>query len=277
MRHPAFYLTVLPLLAGSQALAGGNPAIEAATPEAAQATRRSEVVRLDFEAGSFAGWDVRRLVGPHSATVATETVRHGRYAARFELRNGDRVSDGWRAELKDPHNATLGRDVWYGFSTYLPPDYPDHDFSCVLAQWHDQAELGDHSGKPPIAHRIRAGRFYITTAASPVAGDSPQHTDVLFETSQGVKGMWHDFVYRVHWPNGGTGEIDMWMNGERVLEYRGPLGYGNQVRGPYFKLGMYCAEDVPQPHIVYHDSYRRGLSFQDVDPARQDPGLRRGI
>ncbi len=267
MRRLASLLTVLPLLAGGSALAA-NPAIEAATPEAADATRHSEVVQLDFEVGSFQGWDVRRLVGPYSGAMETDIVRHGRYAARFELRNGDRVSHGWRAEIKDRHNVSFGRDVWYAFSTYLPPDYPDHDYSCVLAQWHDQAELGDPSGKPPIAHRIRDGRFYVTLAASPMASDSPEHRGVLFETSENVKGVWHDYVYRVHWPNGGPGEIEMWLNGKQVVDYRGPLGYANQIRGPYFKFGMYCAEDVPQPHVVYHDSYRRGLRFEHVDPAR---------
>lgn len=254
---------------GAPALADGNPAIEAATPEAAQVTRTSEVVNLDFEVGSFAGWDAKRLVAPYSAVLETENVRGGAYAARFELRGGDRVSDGWRAELRDPYNAPYERDTWYGFSTYLPLDYPDHDYACVLAQWHDQAELGEHSGKPPLAHRIKEGHFYVSLVSSPTASSQPLHKDIPFETSEAVKGVWHDFVYRVRWSRGDDGEVDMWKDGKRVLEYRGPIGYANEVRGPYFKFGMYCAEDVAEPHVVYHDSYGRGLSYEDVDPARQ--------
>jgi hypothetical protein len=30
---------------------------------------------------------------------------------------------------------------------------------------------------------------------------------------------------------------------------------------------MYCGEDVSEPHVVYHDNYGRGLSYQDVDPS----------
>lgn len=265
------FLTGLSILAGGrfQALAETNPAIEAATPEAAEVTRISEVVHLDFEVGSFEGWDTKRLVAPYSATVETEKVRSGRYAARFELRHGDRVSDGWRAELRDPYNAPYGRDTWYGFSTYLPPDYPDHACSCALAQWHDQAEPGQSSGKPPLAHRIKAGQFYITTASSPTASSEPLHQDILYETRRAVKGVWHDFVYRIRWSRGDDGEIEMWKDGERILEYRGPIGYVNEIRAPYFKFGMYCAEDVMEPHVVYHDNYSRGLSYKDVDPVIQ--------
>ena len=135
---PLLLAMLLAACAENRAPASTNTAIEAATPEAAEVTRTSDVVHLDFEVGSFAGWSTKRLVAAYSADVETQRVRTGRYAARFELRHGNRVSEGWRAELRDPSTAPSDRDTWYGFSTYLPLDYPeDHDYSCVLAQWHD--------------------------------------------------------------------------------------------------------------------------------------------
>ncbi len=265
---PLLLAMLLAACAENRAPASTNPAIEAATPEAAEVTRTSDVVHLDFEVGSFAGWSTKRLVAAYSADVETQRVRTGRYAARFELRHGDRVSEGWRAELRDPYNALYDRDTWYGFSTYLPLDYPeDHDYSCVLAQWHDQAAVGEGSGKPPIAHRIKAGRFYVTTEASPTATTNPLDKGVPYETMRAIKGVWHDFVYRVRWSRSDDAEIEMWKDGERIFGYRGPLGYADETKGPYFKFGMYCGEDVRQPHVVYHDNYGRGLSYQDVDPS----------
>ena len=111
--------------------------------------RGSRSVRLDFESGDFAGWSVRRLAKDYSAVIQSEIVRTGTKACRFEIRPGDLVSQGLRAELRDWYNAPFEEDTWYGFSTYLPEDFaPPQGVGVVLAQWHDQAELGDPSGNP---------------------------------------------------------------------------------------------------------------------------------
>ena len=71
------------------------------------------------------------------------------------------------------------RRSWYGFSTRLADDFalPDN-VGCVFAQWHDQAKLGDPSGKPPIAIRYRAGRLFVTGAYGRVASPEP---DIRYE------------------------------------------------------------------------------------------------
>ena len=90
--------------------------------------------------------------------IQSEIVRTGTKACRFEIRPGDHVSQGLRAELRDWYNAPFEEDTWYGFSTYLPKDFePPKGVGIVLAQWHDQAELGDPSGKPPLAIRYLDG------------------------------------------------------------------------------------------------------------------------
>src|SRR3954452_8709829 len=127
------------------------------------ATRPSfPAVHLDFETGTFAGWSVKRLAGPHSAVIQSETVRVGARACRFALHPGDYISEGHRAELRDLFNAPWEADVWDGFSTFIAEDYElSEAIGCVLAQWHDQAKLGDPSGKPPIAIRYRGGRMTV--------------------------------------------------------------------------------------------------------------------
>ena len=135
---------------GNMSLATSSPAVPA----------KFEAVHLDFESGTLDGWSCKRLAGPHSAVIQSDVVRQGRFACRFELRPEDYVSQGHRAELRDLYNVRWDEEVWYGFTSYLSEDHHvSGDIACVIAQWHDQAKLGDPSGKPPIALRYRDGRL----------------------------------------------------------------------------------------------------------------------
>ena len=62
--------------------------------------------------------------------------------------------------------------------TAFPPIFqqdfrPPKGVGVVLAQWHDQAELGDPSGKPPLAIRYVDGALRFTGAFSEVASQNP--------------------------------------------------------------------------------------------------------
>ena len=62
----------------------------------------------------------------------------------------------------------------------------------------------------------------------------------------------------------------MWLNGEKSITYEGPVGY-NDNRGPHFQFGIYRETD-PTTFVVYFDEYRRGNSYEEVDPARKRDG-----
>lgn len=226
-----------------------------------------DTVHLDFETGAFDGWSVKRLARPHSARIQSEVVRVGTRACRFELRPDDYVSQGHRAELRDPFNARWEQEVWYGFASLLPLEHFADVAECVLAQWHDQAKLGDPSGKPPIAVRYKAGALKITGAYGKFASDNP---DIRYEFASmpGFSlGRWHDFIFRVFWSRHGESEIETWLDGERVIGWRGPLAYENEAEGPYFKLGAYWSPPGNRPCVAYHDNYSRGHSYAEVDPS----------
>lgn len=225
-------------------------------------------VHLDFESGTFAGWSVKRLSGLHSAVIQRDTVRVGTRACRFALHPGDYVSEGHRAELRDLFNAPWESEVWYGFSTYIAEDYElSSEIGCVLAQWHDQAKLGDPSGKPPIAIRYRGGRLAVTGAYGRVASPDPERRYVFATVPDLPRGVWHDFVFRVLWSRYGASEIDAWLDRVPLINWRGLLGYQNEADGPYFKFGVYCSAPVHRPCVVVHDNYSRGHSFDEVDPS----------
>jgi hypothetical protein len=85
---------------------------------------------------------------------------------------------------------------------------------------------------------------------------------VLYEQKDFPKGVWHDFVYRVRWTYRSDGLVEGWLDGKRIIDYRGPVGY-NDSDGPYFKFGLYH-HGGEKPFVVYHDEYRRGFSREDV-------------
>jgi peptide/nickel transport system ATP-binding protein len=230
--------------------------------------RGSRSVRLDFESGDFSGWSVRRLAKDYSAVIQGEIVRSGTKACRFEIRPGDRVSQGFRAELRDWYNAPFEAVTWYGFSTYLPEDFaPPPDVGVVLAQWHDQAELGDPAGKPPLAIRYLNGGLRFTGAFSEVASQDPDQRYEFHDIPRIARGTWLDFVFAIHWSRSGDSCIDAFLGGERIFRFDGPLGYRNEIKGPYFKLGVYASGEITGPLVVYHDNYSRADSFAAVDPA----------
>lgn len=227
-----------------------------------------ESVHLDFESGSFDGWSVKRLAGPHSAVIQSEEVRTGTRACRFALHPGDYVSQGHRAELRDPWNALWEEPVWYGFATRIAPDFRlDAGIGCVLAQWHDQARLGEPSGKPPLALRYRGGRLVVTGAWGKVASPDPDRRYEFAVLETFARGVWHDFVFRILWSRHGMSEVAAWLDGSPLIDWRGSLGYENEAEGPYFKFGVYCSAAVPEPCVAWHDNYSRGHSYAEVDPA----------
>ncbi|MEW9806568.1 polysaccharide lyase [Mesorhizobium marinum] len=230
--------------------------------------RGGSSVRLDFETGDLTGWSVRRLARDYSAVVQGEVVRTGSKACRFEIRPGDRVSQGLRAELRDWYNAPFEADTWYGFSTYLPAHFaPPKGVGVVLAQWHDQAELGDPAGKPPLAMRYLDGTLRFTGAFDEMASQDPEIRYVFHEIADIPHDTWMDFVFRIHWSRTGDSRIDAYLGGEPMFRFEGPLGYRNEIKGPYFKLGVYASDEIDGPLVAYHDNYSRSDSFAAVDPS----------
>ena len=124
--------------------------------------RTRSTAQLDFESGSFWGW-TKKFAASYSGQIVSRPTRRGRYAARFELRAGDDTGDGIRAEVKEMYCASLGRDTWYSFSTYIPPDFPIVKTPTVITQWHASEDAGEDAAarSPVLAHRYGSGDLVI--------------------------------------------------------------------------------------------------------------------
>ncbi|AFY02373.1 polysaccharide lyase [Bdellovibrio bacteriovorus] len=221
----------------------------------------------DFEKGGFKGWDIKRIPQDHSAEIQSDVVRSGSKAVRFELRNNENVSGGFRSELRDPYFAPLFQDTWYHLSVFVPEHFPmTLTNSCVFAQWHDQQDPGDGDRNPPIAIRLRGtGQLHITArySAEKIQNGKPGPEVLLYEDVRFQRNEWNDFIVRVHWSYLNNGQVQIWRNGKMIVDYRGPIGY-NDDKGPYFKMGVYCRETPVEPLVAYHDNYRRAPTSTEL-------------
>ena len=71
-------------------------------------------------------------------------------------------------------------------------------------------------------------------------------------------------MHQVRWSYREDGFVRSWLNGRQIVDYRGPVGYNDEV-GPKFKFGLYRDNKEPTS-VIYHDSYRRGRTCEDVVP-----------
>lgn len=224
-----------------------------------------------FESGDFRGW-VRELAEPYSGEVVTSPARCGNYAARFEIREGDVQPPitGYRAELHELlfYVAPVGSEQWYGFSTYIPSDWPDLDNRTVISQWHATPDVGEIWRSPPLAIRYVGGELTVDGrySAKPIQTENDGVIVTLYtHPGELEKGVWHDWIFHVRWDYLEGGFVEAWLDGVQVIDYRGPVGYNDRV-GLWFKWGIY-RNDHPVTQVLYHDEYHRGGSYDAVDPA----------
>lgn len=179
------------------------------------------------------------------------------------------VADGKRAELhiKNVGEIGTGRIYWYGFRTCLPASWEnDHQYE-VVAQWKGRRDPDEDSKSPALALRVRSKEWYITNRWDPrpitPANRAPRKT--LWHGELDIA-RWTTWVVRVRWSYAADGLLEIWKDGRRILEKRGPNTY-NDRRGMYFKIGIYkppWSEGTWFPsrvgtRVVYHDDVWIGV------------------
>lgn len=212
--------------------------------------------------------------------VVTDNTRKGETALRFELRDGDcytaypeNPSSGWddctrdreRSEIRERWNPILDKSVWYAFSIFIPEDYEPMYPKQIFFQWHG-------GPAPTIYYHLNENKFHVDILAE-VGQTTTQYTfgdDIL------TLGEWHDFEVNIVWSaNEQNGKMLLYVDGVRLIEYRGPTmpqEVYDAGEGPQVKFGIYRShlsrwtEDRPHPtHVLYFDEYRRGYNHTDVD------------
>lgn len=205
----------------------------------------------DFETGDLSQWGVVQAVGSHSVRVVSDTRRQGRYAARFEVRQGDDPinSTGDRSELSRDTGESEGADRWYAFDLMVPASFPRLDTWQVLAQWHSSED-----GSPPLG--VYAQNDELVLQVNP--HDAPgEPLEAVFPWRGPLKrGRWREIVMHVVWSGSDErGRISLWVDGVSVVRDRPGRtlypGFPN-----YTKIGYYRDSEARPVGVVYHDGFR---------------------
>jgi hypothetical protein len=230
----------------------------------------------DFEKGDLSGW---RISG-NSPTVTSSPTRAGRYAMKTSLdRHKDKVS--YRTEVSGP-GSKVGGEYWYGFSIFLPEDYVTDSIWEIVAQWHGvpDFDIGEDWRNPVMALSTNGGKWSLLNrwdakrntfeSGKKSYGGTKRYDFGPYETE-----VWTDWVIHVKWSYQNDGILEIWKDGEKVVDQKGPNTF-NDAKGPYFKMGIYKGwKDPDRPgdaiskRVLYHDEFRMAGNdaiYKDVAP-----------
>lgn len=236
-----------------------------------------QIFNGDFETGNFNQWPLCQRVNynsactgmPASYSLGIEPGHQGSYAARFEVRDGDKpFCCGERAQIVNETAQPVeveGRDLWYDWDVMIDQLYPITPSWQVLMQWHS-----DVDGSPPLAFYTENNNVVLQTRPRP---NAPYTGITNVWSTPFVKGQWIDITLHVKWsadPNIGTAEI--WKNGVKQSFTGTPPEHGNgtscsgqqicQFRNIYPgdagnrpMVTYYRDESITGTGVVHHDNF----------------------
>jgi len=225
------------------------------------APKDGELWAGDFETGSFSQWTEVEEATDDRVQLVESPARQGRWAGRFEVRPGDEVSGGNRAEVRTSGDVRFveGDEYWFGWSTGFSEDFPNEDLWGIFMQLKN-----DGTGSPPVEMSIQDDEIELKQS-------TPREGGYKFVESESVdiaRGTWHDFVLHVKFSSDPeVGFLELWHNG-KLLQ---PKMSGQTLRPglfSYVKQGYYRSGDHTQPGVIFQDAMRLGRSYEEVDPAR---------
>jgi hypothetical protein len=234
---------------------------------------------FDSEIGD---WRVERCCD-HSVRRVRNPVRAGSRALRFEIRKGEPfVANANRAELRRPGDyrvtGGIGDERWFGFSTFIPPDWESDVEGDVIAQWHASPDFDCETWRSPPLQITTEGeevRVLMRWDSKPCTDHDEAEGSETIHAGDLARGRWTDWVVHATWDYDDDGMLRMWRDGKLVVDRRGPNAYNDQ-RGLFFKIGVYKwrwkepdERSRVTRRVVFHDEVRIGgpdASCEDVKP-----------
>jgi hypothetical protein len=213
----------------------------------------------DYETGDFTQWtrcQNRKFSDPcadydgdfyGARIVDSGNARQGDYAARFEVRNGDKpdFGGGERSEVSAYGDAKVheGDERWYQFSLKFDEDFPDvkGNFFIVM-QWH----AGDDSS-PPMSLTVNHDRELVLSSNSEI--------DKNRVIGKIRRGEWVDYVLHVRFSRSqDRGYAEVWQDGQLVLRRHRRANMTTDSN--YLKMGIYRASTERSTAIIWQDGLR---------------------
>lgn len=222
----------------------------------------------------YGEWEVQSANKTHSIARAQSPTRNSEESLRFEIRKNEiwvkSNHASYRSEVSTNDFPSMGAEKWYGFSLYLPADFPIEDNRLILAQWWAKTKkhLGEVSRSPILQLRFAGGDLEVILRwyQDKIVHDDEKYNQVkLYKFKKFPLGQWNDFVFHIKWMPDENGFIETWWNGKKIIDYKGVTENQDEV-GPMFKFGLY-RDQTDKTYISYFSEYRTGNSYEEVDPA----------
>jgi len=243
------FIIVIGLIAGNTVLAQ-------------TALRQNLVLESTFENPNYlSGWTNNQHCCTYSVQQTTERVKAGSNALRLEVKSTDPLTSGSiRSEITSDSDP-LNQDRWYGFSMYLK-DWIDDDAGESVFEWAPD----NTNGSASMALLTSGGRFTYTTNNTGTSSNN-----VYTDMGPVISNQWVDFVIRIRWATDTTGLLQVWMNGNLLIN---KSGVKTATVTSFLKLGINKfgwgtqASAVTQ-RVLYFDELRKGnagATYRDVAP-----------
>ena len=218
----------------------------------------------DFDAPPLSPIWITPNLSKNALRHITAPARTGKGAVEIRLFSGAMAQTGRdgqlteRAELREAPGVrlTMGMESWYAFSFFMPLDFPIVENRLVIVQW-KQSFLESYKDRSPIVSlRYMGGKMRID-----VVRDRGKRK--LFNQPADLRNRWVDMIFRIKPITGKNGILQVWKDGVRIVDYRGPIGFKDDEEEIYFKFGLY-RDHMKIPMRIIFDRFRRGNSFETV-------------
>ncbi|MCA1993970.1 MAG: polysaccharide lyase, partial [Coleofasciculus sp. S288] len=220
------------------------------------------------------GWNQTEFTSKSKGEIVTTPKRAGAAAAKFTLHYPDK-----RAEKNKFSAGAPGSERWFGFSTYIPEKWPNHDNVTIVAQIKSMPDAGEPHRSPFLSFELRNGvwTIYNRWDANKISKPEAYGSGGTIKTKQVysgsyTRGTWTDWVIHAKWSYNKDGLLEIWKNGTKLVSWVAPNCYNDTDYPFHFKIGMYKPgynSTHPSPLVIYHDEVRIGnenARYSDVAP-----------
>lgn len=189
---------------------------------------------------------------------------------RFEVRPGDHWSGEAhkeRSEIAVRQYMPDGKDIWQSFSLMIEPSPPSTAEWRIFGQWHAMRDPWDAYVSPSVAFVLKGETFVVWTSSDPDLRQTLAHYPPTIDRcsiENFPRGIWHHFVIRLRFGYTGRGLLQVWRNGESIVDLQDiPIGY-NDLIGQFFKYGVYRPSGDPDGLAARYANFEMGFdSLQD--------------
>lgn len=203
-------------------------------------------------------WMQSQMQGPEACTIVDDPAGGSGKVARMHwikaLVPTPATNVSKKAYLwcyKEPNDTT---ECWYGWSMYLPSDGLGSDpGGSILVQWHGHPDSGEAYRNPPLSINLKDGTLRVSWIYDERKITPKDPAERGFE--EGVRrttvnlgapeyDTWLHCVAHIAWsPESATGTLEMWVNGDKVIDEVGncQIGFNDSI-GTYLGIGLYQYE-----------------------------------